>query len=90
MDLSDKIKRLLKLGLFVGAGTAAALISACKGDTTPQPDLGPSDAGKADQTVTDSQPLDRGKADGSLDQAPQPDTGKPAKMDTRGWDIPLE
>ena len=86
MDLSHKIKRLLKLGLFVGAGAAAALISACKGDTTPQPDFGPSDAGKADQQVADSQPLDRGQAD----KAQPPDTGKPAQKDTRGWDIPLE
>ena len=89
MDLREKIKRALKLGFFVTAGTAAALLSACKGDTTEQADLGPPDLGEVDQRAADSQPPDRGQDLLSPDKGAA-DTGKPPIKDTRGWDIPLE
>ncbi len=86
MEIRKKLKRWLKLGFFVGAGTAAAVLSACdsgakKIDTGPPKDTATADAGKADSGAADAA-ADTGK--GTADKAaPTPDKKS-------GWDIPLE
>ena len=91
MDLRAKLKRWMKLGFFVGAGTVAAVVSACdsavkKLDTGPPRDTAVVDAGQPDQ----GQDKDLQKTDAAVaDKAsPQPDAGAPDKQP--GWDIPLE
>lgn len=85
MELRQKLKRWLKLGFFVGAGTAAAVLSACdtaakKIDTGPPKDTAAADAGKVDNGAADT---------GAADKGQPADTGKP-QPDKKGWDIPLE
>lgn len=89
MELRAKLKRYLKLGFFVGAGTVAAVVSACdsavkKIDTGPPADTAIVDAGKPDQGK-DQQQADAGAVDKGT---PTPDKGAPDKQP--GWDIPLE
>ncbi len=87
MEIGQRLKRLIKLGLFVGLGATTALVAACKSETSPQPDdLGASDAGKVDQRVVDSGPADQGADMAASDTGKKPDSAR----DTRGWDIPLE
>ncbi len=76
MRILDKVWRWTKLGLFVGWGTAVAVVSACssaavKPDTQRPPDSSRPDAKRTDAARTDG-PRDAG--------AP----------DRRGWDVPLE
>ncbi len=88
MELRKKLKRWMKLGFFVGAGTVAAVVSACdsavkKIDTGPLADTAVADAGPdqgKDLAKPDAAAADKGK--------PTPDKGAPDKK--AGWDIPLE
>jgi len=88
MRLGKKVKRLFKLGFFLGIGAVSAVVSAC----TSTPDV-PSDTGVADQSTHDQRGPDRGSmADLGPDATPPDrslvDKGKADKKP--GWDIPLE
>jgi hypothetical protein len=86
MRVVDTLWRWAKLGMFLGWGTAAAVLSACssatvKGDTQRPPDSTQSDRPRADAARVDAKRTDGPRAD-----APR-DAGAP---DKRGWDVPLE
>lgn len=89
MAVFDKLRRLLKLGLFVGAGSAVALVAACSSavkrlDTGAQPpDGSPRDVGVVDARKQDA----AGLRDGAHKDAGPRDLGQ---RDKRRWDIPLE
>lgn len=94
MDILSRVKRLLKLTAFTGAGALAALAAACGGSTNrpidtgprdqaPRVDQRPLDQGSVDTHRPDAGPADRGPADGKGADAKPIDKGK-------GWDIPLE
>jgi hypothetical protein len=83
MEWITRVKRLLKLGFFVGAGTLAAVVSACSSTTT-KIDTG----GSGDTTVPDGGAVDSQPADARIDAAAAKDAVPPDK--SPGWDIPLE
>ncbi len=83
-----KIKRLVKLGFFVGLGTATAVIAACGSTVSQHLDTSIPDGPKVDKSGV----ADKGSPEaGSKDMGP-PDAGSKDKApaDKRGWDIPLE
>ena len=94
MALWEKVYRGLKLGVFIGAGTAVALVAACSSaakrlDTGVKPadaavDSKPKSDGAADAGVGD------GRVDGARDGAVVDATPRDATRDKRRWDIPLE
>jgi hypothetical protein len=97
MRVVDTLWRWAKLGVFLGWGTAAAVLSACssspavKGDTqrppdSTQTDRARTDAGRVDAKRTDAGRVDAKRTDGPRADAPR-DAGTP---DRRGWDVPLE
>jgi hypothetical protein len=97
MELGERLKRLLKLGFFVGAGTVAAVVAACSSNTGTRLDTGPpdgarADAGVADQGAPEAGRPDAGGPDAGVDGGPGRDSLAPDRMppDRRGWDIPLE
>ena len=95
MALRKKLRRWLKLGLFVGAGTAAAVLSACdsavkKIDTGP-PDVSAADISSADRGRDAGQAearVEAGKPDLAATDQGVADQGVADKQ--AGWDIPLE
>lgn len=80
------MKRLLKLGFFVGLGAGAAVAAACGSTVTRTLDASPADSAAVDSSGPDSGASDAGPDRGSPDAAR--DAG--GKKDSRGWDIPLE
>ena len=87
----------MKLGFFVGAGTVAAVVSACdsavkKIDTGPPADTAIADGGKADQgqdlLKADASAMDQTATDKAAAAKAATDKGAPDKQP--GWDIPLE
>lgn len=95
MEWIDRLKRLLKLGFFIGAGTISALASAC-GDSSSATDAGvqtDADIGvQKDASVSDTKASDLTAQDAplgtDLTDANELDTS-PSDSEA-GWDIPLE
>lgn len=96
MAVYQRLRRLLKLGLFVGAGSAVALVAACSSavkrlDTGAQPPDGPArDVGVVDASKRDGKaPGDGAARDASGRDAAKNDAGPRdlGKRDKRSWDI---
>lgn len=88
MEWITRVKRLLKLGFFVGAGTLAAVVTACSSTTSKIDTGGSGDTAMPDGGAADSQRVDAQTADARIDGATPKDTAPPDKKP--GWDIPLE
>lgn len=91
MALAKKLRRLLKLGFFVGAGAAAALVAACDSSDDKKLDQGTLTDASAEAAAADTGAKDQATADSKVDAAAQEaGAADQAVPDKRGWDIPLE